>query len=37
VRRHFLSTRNLRDYLRLIGALVASRPELVPAGIDDPA
>ncbi len=34
VRRHFLSTRNLRDYLALFTALREDRPELVPTGID---
>ncbi|HYM83262.1 MAG TPA: glycosyltransferase [Candidatus Dormibacteraeota bacterium] len=33
VRRHFLSTRNLRDYLSLFTALRDGRPDLVPTGI----
>jgi trehalose synthase len=33
VRRHFLSTRNLRDYLALFTALRDDRPQLVPTGI----
>ncbi len=33
VRRHFLSTRNLRDYLALFNALQAGDRALVPAGI----
>ncbi|MBA2254248.1 MAG: glycosyltransferase [Chloroflexi bacterium] len=33
VRRYFLSTRNLRDYLALFTALRDDRPELVPQGI----
>jgi trehalose synthase len=35
VRRHFLSTRNVRNYLSLFGALSAGDPSLVPAGIAD--
>lgn len=33
VRRHFLSTRNLRDYLALFTALRDRNPDLVPTGI----
>ncbi len=32
VREHFLSTRNVRDYLRLFNALRAGSPDLVPRG-----
>jgi trehalose synthase len=33
VRQHFLSTRNVRDYLALFNALTTGDPSLVPAGI----
>ena len=33
VRRNFLSTRNLRDYLSLFLALKTGRSELVPTGV----
>jgi trehalose synthase len=34
VRRHFLSTRNARDYFSLMRAVLEDRPDLIPGGVE---